>query len=159
LPLRGATPYLVALGSRLSIGITIEVTPFIDVLAARLLLFLLEEFPFNTYRSLRSEPPSHGFRVVSLTSAHLERLFCPGVSGVHFPDLFLHSREVFCSHASPHRSWTFSLFPCDRAMIKVWVLHCASPRAFCSIDLSRRGHGPLMVYESLEQALGLKPGT
>jgi hypothetical protein len=29
--------------------------------------------------------------------------------------------------------------------------------AFSSIDLSRRGHGPLMVYESLEQALGLRP--
>jgi hypothetical protein len=35
-----------ALGPRLSIDITIEVAPFIDVLAARLLLFLLEEFLF-----------------------------------------------------------------------------------------------------------------
>jgi hypothetical protein len=49
-----------ALGSRLSIGITIEATPFIDILAARLLLFLLEEFPFNAYHNLRSEPPSQG---------------------------------------------------------------------------------------------------
>jgi hypothetical protein len=29
--------------------------------------------------------------------------------------------------------------------------------ASCFVDLSWRGHGPLMVYESLEQALGLRP--
>ena len=51
-------------GPRLSIGITIVVTPFIDVLAAQLLLFLLEEFPSDTSRSLRHKPPSHGFRVI-----------------------------------------------------------------------------------------------
>jgi hypothetical protein len=35
--------FLVALGPRLSIGITIEVTPFNGISAAWLLLFLLEE--------------------------------------------------------------------------------------------------------------------
>jgi biopolymer transport protein ExbD len=60
---------VVALGPRLSIGITIEVTPFIDILLARLLLFLLEEFLFNAYHSLRREPTSHGFRVIFLTLA------------------------------------------------------------------------------------------
>jgi hypothetical protein len=87
-------PSPVARGPRLSIGITIKVTPSIDVLAVRLLLFLLEEFPFNAYHSLHREPPSHGFRVVPLTLAHLERLFCPSISGDRFPDLFLHSHEV-----------------------------------------------------------------
>jgi hypothetical protein len=66
LPLRGATPSAVVLGTGLSIGITIEVTPFIDILLARLLLFLQEEFLFNAYRSLRREPTSHGFRVIFL---------------------------------------------------------------------------------------------
>jgi hypothetical protein len=84
----------VALGPRFSTSITIEVTPFIDGLAALLLLFLLKEFPFNAYRSLRHEPPSHGLRVVPLTLARLERLFCPSISGDRFPDLFLHSHEV-----------------------------------------------------------------
>jgi hypothetical protein len=37
--------FLAALGPGLSIGITIEVTPFNDILAAWLLLFLLEESP------------------------------------------------------------------------------------------------------------------
>jgi hypothetical protein len=111
--LRGAIPFLAALGPRLSIGITIEVTPFIDVLAVGLLLFLLEEFPFNTYHSLHREPPSHGFGVVLLTLARLERLFCPSVSGDRFPDLFLHSGEVSYSRASAPRSWTLLLFPRD----------------------------------------------
>ena len=44
--LRGRTPSLATLGPRLSIGITIEVTPFIDVLVAWLLLYLWEGFPF-----------------------------------------------------------------------------------------------------------------
>ena len=42
--LRGTTPPLVVLSPGLSIGITIVVTPFIDVLAVWLLLFRLEEF-------------------------------------------------------------------------------------------------------------------
>ena len=87
-------PSLVALGPGLSIGITIMVTPFIDILAARLLLFQMEEFPSDAFRSLRHEPPSRGFGVVPLTPDRLERLFCPSVSGDHSPDLFLHSREV-----------------------------------------------------------------
>jgi hypothetical protein len=36
--------FLATLGPRLSIGITIMVTPFIDVLATQLLLLLLKEF-------------------------------------------------------------------------------------------------------------------
>ena len=68
-------PFLAALGPSLSIGITIVVTPFIDVLAVRLLLFWLEEFPSDAFRNLRREPPSHGFRVIPLTLDHLERLF------------------------------------------------------------------------------------
>jgi hypothetical protein len=60
-------------------------THFIDILAARLLLFLLEEFPFNAYRSLHCEPSSHGFGVVLLTPAHLERLFCPVFRGILSP--------------------------------------------------------------------------
>jgi hypothetical protein len=49
------------LGHGLSIGITNEVTPFIDILAVRLLLVLLEECLFNVYHSLHHEPLSHGF--------------------------------------------------------------------------------------------------
>jgi hypothetical protein len=52
------------LGHGLSIGITNEVTPFIDILAVRLLLVLLEEFLFNVYRSLHHEPLSRGFGVI-----------------------------------------------------------------------------------------------
>ena len=87
-------PSVAVLGPGLSIGITIVVTPFIDVLSAQLILFWLEEFPSDTFRSLRHEPPSRGFGVVPLTPDRLERLFCPSVSGDHSPDLFLHSREV-----------------------------------------------------------------
>ena len=83
--LRGTMLSMAALGPGLSIGITTMVTPFIDVLAVRLLLFLLEEFPSDASPSLRREPLSHGFGVIPLTSAYLERLFCPGVLGDHFP--------------------------------------------------------------------------
>jgi hypothetical protein len=79
--------FLAVLGPGLSIGFTTKVTPFIDILVARLFLFLLEEFPFNAYRSLRREPLSHGFGVIPLTLARLERLFCPNVLGDRFPQL------------------------------------------------------------------------
>jgi len=115
--LRGMTPSLATLGPRLSISITIMVTPFIDVLAARLLLFLLEELPSDASHSLCREPPSHGFRVFPLTLAHLERIFYPGVLGDRSPDLFLHSRVVSYGCASAHMSWTLLLFPQDQAMI------------------------------------------
>ena len=75
LVLRGMMSSLAALGPRMSIGISIMVTPFIDILAARLLLFLLEELPSDASRSLRREPLSHGFRVIPLTLDHLGRLF------------------------------------------------------------------------------------
>jgi len=86
--LRGTMPSPAVLGLGLSISITIVVTPFIDVLAARLLLFRMEEFPSDAFRSLRHEPPSRGFGVVPLTLARLERLFCPSVSGDRSSDLF-----------------------------------------------------------------------
>ena len=73
--LRGTTLSLAALGPGLSIGITTMVTPFIDVLAVRLLLFLLEELPSDASHNLCHEPLSHGFKVIPLTPAHLERLF------------------------------------------------------------------------------------
>ena len=131
-----------ALGPGLSIGITIVVTPFIDVLAARLLLFWLEEFPSNAYRSLRHEPLSHGFGVVPLTPARLERLFCPGVLGDRSPDLFLHSREVSGSRASAHRSWILLLFPRDRAMTMFWVPHCTLPPPFAPLISPREVVNP-----------------
>ena len=85
LVLIGMMSSLAALGPRMSIGISIMVTPFIDILAARLLLFLLEELPSDASHSLHHEPPSHGFGVVPLTSARLERLLFPSVSGGSFP--------------------------------------------------------------------------
>jgi hypothetical protein len=130
--LRGTMPSLVALGPGLSIGITIVVTPFIDILAAQLLLFLLEEFSYVS-GSLRREPPSCGFGVVPLTLARSERLFCFSVPWGHSPDLFLHSREVSCGCASARRFLTLLLFPHDRAVITFWVSHCVLPRPFAPL--------------------------
>jgi hypothetical protein len=105
---RGMTPSLVMLGPRLSIGITIVVTHFIDVLTVRLFLFLLEESPYAS-RSLPREPLSHGFRVVPLTPL-VWRGFLVDCSGGSFPYLFLHNHEVFCGRAPARRSWTFRFF-------------------------------------------------
>jgi hypothetical protein len=134
--LRGMKPSLVALGPGLSIGITIVVTPFIDILAARLLLFLLEEFSYVS-GSLCREPPSYGFGVVPLTLARSERLFCFNVPGGHSPDLFLHSHEVSCGCASARRSLTLLLFPHDQAVITFWVSHCALPWPFAPLIFLR----------------------